>query len=74
MVLIDPEKTVIYLIPLLQSELASVRGDAAVVAYQLLDRSTLPYLINLLDDESYEIRFFARQAIDRIEEKTAEEN
>jgi HEAT repeat protein len=63
---IAPDKAVPYLLALLSHESARVRGDAVAIAYQLADPLTLPALENLMDDEDYEIRFFARQAIERI--------
>jgi protein-S-isoprenylcysteine O-methyltransferase Ste14 len=66
---IHPDRAAPYLLPLLSSESARVRGDAVAIAYQLADPITLPALEDLLDDEHYEIRFFAKEAIDKIGEQ-----
>lgn len=66
---IDPANTANYLIPLLSHEQPWVRSDAVAVANQLKDEETLPYLKILLDDEYFEIRFLAGEAMNSIEGK-----
>ena len=64
-----PDSTAQFLIPLLQSESKYVVNDAVAIAMIISDVQTLPYLEDLLDDENFEIRFFAEEAIKRIEER-----
>lgn len=64
-----PDSTAEYLIPLLQHEYNWIRTDAVALAIKISDKKTIPYLRPLLSDEVYEIRFFARQALERIEEQ-----
>jgi len=63
---IDPKGTTPYLLPLFTSESAWVRGDAAAIAIRLNDVQTLPYLESMLNDEDFEVRFFASRAIKSI--------
>jgi hypothetical protein len=64
-----PDSTAKYLVPLLKSESKYLVNDAVAIAMIISDELTLPYLEKLLDDDNYEIRFFARQAIREIEKK-----
>ncbi|MCK4569185.1 MAG: HEAT repeat domain-containing protein, partial [Bacteroidales bacterium] len=57
---IYPDSTAQYLTPLLSHEHSWIRSDAAAVANQIQDEETLPYLEKLLNDDNYDIRFFAR--------------
>jgi protein-S-isoprenylcysteine O-methyltransferase Ste14 len=66
---IAPDETAPYLIPLLQSEAPWVRSDAAAIANLVCAPETLPYLQELLNDDYFEIRFLAGQAIRKIEEE-----
>ena len=66
---IYPDSITPFLIPLFNSELARIRGDAAAIANQLLDEATLPYLEHLLSDDNYEVRFLASTAIRSIEKR-----
>ena len=64
-----PDSTADYLNPLLLHEHAWIRTDAVAIANQILDEKTMPYLNMLLEDEIYDIRFMAGQAIRKISDK-----
>jgi HEAT repeat protein len=64
-----PEKTVPYLIPFLGSESKWIKSHATAIAITLQDESLLPYLKPLLDDDYYELRLLAREAIESIEKQ-----
>lgn len=70
---IYPDSTVRYLIPLLRHEHVWIRNDAVAIALRIQDKQSLPFLRALLEDENYEIRFFAGLAIDMIESKSDHE-
>jgi protein-S-isoprenylcysteine O-methyltransferase Ste14 len=69
MVKIYPDSVAPYLIPFFSHKSTGIRFDAVAVANQIEDPRTLPYLRHLLDDENYEVRFFASQAIESIRDK-----
>lgn len=62
-----PDSTAPYLIPLLNSESKWIRSNAVAVANELNDERLIPPLKQLLDDDYFEVRFLARNALDRIE-------
>lgn len=64
-----PDSTAPYLIHLLQNENKYLVNEAVAVAMIISDERTLPYLETFLNEDIYEIRFFARQAIRSIEAK-----
>lgn len=68
-----PDSAAVFLNPLLIHEQKWIRTDAVALAIIVRDEKNLPYLRTLLNDEVYEIRFFAEQAIERIEEKAVTE-
>lgn len=66
---LDFERTKPYLYNALNDERIQVRRE---VVYLLLEKQppdAIPYLQKVIDDEEWEIRFYARQTIRKIEEK-----
>jgi hypothetical protein len=64
---IQPEKTAPYLVPLLNVDSHRLRAEAVTIANKLQDKRLLPYLRELQEDEYYEVRLLAKNAIEAIE-------
>jgi HEAT repeat protein len=65
--LVKMGKTIIpHLHRLFNSETASLRMEAAKIVELIADRRSIPFLINLLDDKEFEIRWIAAEGLIKI--------
>ena len=62
-----------YIYASLKDERPEVRRDAVNILLETLPQDAIPYLGTVTDDESWEVRFYAKQAIRLIEEKHKEQ-
>jgi len=63
---IDPETGLSYAIAELQDENVEVRRNAVIVCIQLGNARAIDPLKSVLDDEDFEVRFYAKQGIKRL--------
>jgi protein-S-isoprenylcysteine O-methyltransferase Ste14 len=66
---IDPEKSLEYIIPALEDEDVNVRRHAVTILLEQKPLSARAALEKVLDDQDFETRFYARQAIKLIDVK-----
>lgn len=67
---IDPEKAMPYVYHAIEHDHPQVRRKAIFVLLQNPNTNAIPYLEKMVDDEDFETRFFARQAIRQINQQT----
>ena len=70
MMRIDLEKAKPYLYQHLEDEDPNVRREVVYMLLDSLPADAVPYLEKVTDDEDWDVRFYARQAIKQINEKT----
>jgi HEAT repeat protein len=63
LVSIDPVEALPYVYKALENDHPQVRRKAVFLILQDPDVKAIPYLEKMVDDEDFETRFFARQAI-----------
>jgi len=63
---IDPEEGISYALTELQDEIVDVRRNAVVVLIQSDDPRTIEPLKSLYEDEDFEVRFYAKQGVKRL--------
>jgi hypothetical protein len=68
---IDAEKAIPYVYLSLTHEHPQVRRKAVFMLLQHPDKKSVPYLEKVLEDDDFETRFFARQAIKQINQLAA---
>jgi len=70
LVTIDPDKARPHVYRLLDNGHPQVRRKAVFILLQHPDASAIPYLEKMVDDEDFETRFFARQAIRQMNQQS----
>ncbi len=70
LVSIDPVEALPYVYKALENDHPQVRRKAVFLILQDPDVKAIPYLEKMVDDEYFETRFFARQAIRQINQQT----
>jgi HEAT repeat protein len=68
----DTKKVVPSILPLLKDQNPVVRGDAAYLLGIIGDKSIVPFLEEVINDEDSNVRMIAGEAIDDIRSKSAE--
>ena len=63
---IDPDEAMPYVYVALEHDHPQVRRKAVFILLQDPDAKAIPYLEKVVNDEDFETRFFARQAIRQI--------
>lgn len=59
-------KTIPYIIPLLKDENPLIRGDAAYLLGIIGEKSAIPYLNEIINDEDENVKIIAKEAIEDI--------
>jgi len=67
---ISPDKAMPYVYQSLDHDHPQVRRRAVFMLFQDQDAKSIPYLRKMVNDEDFETRFFARQAIRQINQQT----